>query len=292
MIRLNKKALEFHDNKFYYQHRLFNGLGFQVSEQGIVEEVFEYRDGLARKYYRSEYFPNDDRLLCIDENMLVGEEDEDQEPFLYRNERFTGIAYEFDRNFCIGEMEYKDGIKHAEASMFYSGELSLLYSSHWGIFQEFEWHENGLFKAINVSSEAKNCELDIEFSERQEIEEMSISGNYFEHVPDFKDRLKIHFFEEKSFSNYSVIANRLFLASSGVDDAIFSELRSCAGFNDLEELLIFNTSVSSESFAHLANLKKLKKIVFRDNRNEIRKAAKSLKRKRPDLLVKLNHDEI
>jgi hypothetical protein len=290
MYRLKKSALVSQDNNFFYQYRAFNGIVFEVVDE-LIPTPLEYQDGVILQNYHNEYIPIADNEICIDQSALVGKEDEDCEPFMYQDKEFSGVAYDFDEEFCIAETRYIDGINWAETNWSLTGELTSFSSSFDNIFQAYEWYENGFFESIDIC-ESETHTMELKFTEKQELSSIDISIDYFNNISKFKTRLKFHFLESKSFSKEVKIGSKLFASGLGVDDMVFSELQSCPGFSDLKSITLFGTSVSNICISSLEKYKSLKNISIDDKRNEVMIATKKLKLRRPECFIELNDIEI
>ena len=292
MLRIKTSALTIKENKAYYQYKLFTGIAFSVVD-GVVERALNYKDGMTVDVYHSPYIPEAENEICIDEAMLKGEKYEDEPPFLYQGQRFSGIVYSFDGEFCVGEYQVSNGIMMAEIYILPNNQLEYLRLSYNGIFQAFTWYENGLFEEIELFEKESGCRLNIALNENEEIKRFGATDNYFDRLSAFQDRLRFNFIKSRNFSKHLNLASELSLSGSGINDTFFAELKKCQGFSGINTIKFFQTSLSIDVIMALSKNTNLTKIcVNNDKRFDIPPMLAQLKRQRPDLLVEADYVEI
>ncbi|RKZ40636.1 MAG: hypothetical protein DRR16_30760 [Candidatus Parabeggiatoa sp. nov. 3] len=288
MLRVKTASLVCQEKRFFFQDQLFSGLGFQVIN-GVVEKVAEYLNGVEVRDYRSEYIDYNESRICIDRSFLDGEEYEDEEPFLYNKKRFSGLAYDFDGDFCVGELLFENGVGCTNVSFFHSGELAGYEESGKEIYQCFEWYKNRKLKHIDFSWLNKFM-VEFNFDDQERIRTAMIPGDYFESVYRFRSQLKFHLFETKTYAAKLFAAPYFYLSGEGVDDELFNYLQSYDGFRSLAKISIDNTSLTSHCIANLKRESNLKEILIEDEKQDLKEIAKALKNERPDCLIRLTQE--
>lgn len=291
MRRIKTTALTSENEKFYYEGDLFTGIGFEISN-GVIEKRLRFLNGNVVGEYNNDLITNSENDIWVDSSFLDAEEDDDEEPFLYNNAYFTGIACEFyGRDYCYKESQYVDGYCDTEVRMFESGDLSYFDSPDGDLYQKFEWHENGSLRNLEISK-GNEWLAEAEFTENEELKALKLLGNYFEGVSSCSDQLKFHFFEDIDNLKKQTVAATLYLSGAGIDDKIFSELQQCNGFEKVSEISLFKASVTASSIIDLEKHENLKDLDITDQREEIAAAGKKLKQKRVNLSITLNDEEI
>ena len=279
MYRIKKSALVSKNNKLFYRYKPFTGIVFDVVDQQVLD-IFEYKDGEKDQEYQSQFIYKNDNDLCVDFEALAGEDEEEYEPFLYKGNRYTGLYYEFENDFCVTECRCVDGIPWEDVGWYETGNLESFWTSmgNNSIFQSYNWYENDLFERIKICKSEKHT-LEINFTEKQEITTIRVPADYLKNSPEFEHHLKYHYLSGYSLPEEALIATRLFASGPGIDDKFFSNLQSCAGFSEMETILIYMTSISIETLLSLENHPALKNISVNDEREEIIQATKNLKLK-------------
>ena len=295
MLKIDFSYLKYLNNKYYYQDKLFTGISFKLTEC-IVEEFLEFKDGICIGNYQSNYLPNDPNLLRID---VECDELEFNGDFLgsyasYKEQGFSGIAYEFEREFCVGEYFFKDGWEQANSIWDFSGKLLHINLESEEFSQGYSFNNDDSLSGINLVSKGIGGTrmLDVFFNKEGESESIYISERYFSWIIKFRDRLEYKKFTNKKDFIDLLVDSILKLSGSGVDEEIFSYLMLNNKLDNLSEMKLITTSLKENTILNLANLKNLKKIIIYDHEGELRDIAKELKYKRPDCLVELNSKEI
>lgn len=121
----------------------------------------------------------------------------------------------------------------------------------------------------------------IKFSEIDTLVTLWIEPGYESYAPNFK---------------HTKVRGRLLLFSKGINDAIFQKISRLPGFEELDLLLIDNTSISVFAIASL-NLSHIKEFSFELDENPaahvpMLTALKILKGKYPQCHIAYGHDEV
>lgn len=291
---INIEKLNYIQEKYYYEEKLFTGVGFRTSGER-VEDVCEFENGVNVDIYRSKYFPNDRNIPHIDIDYIDFTGEYLDSYALYRNKRFSGIAYELEgeQEFCLGQHLIEDGVTVVSLGWYPSGENESLRLDREGIVQVFEWFKDDSLKEFSLySREYREILISISIGEAKQLKSVWIEGNYFEWILKYRSQLEHQYFESKnSFEDYSV-APVLSLINSGIDDVIFHSIAANDGFKDLSKIIISNTCLTETAILELANIKTLKQITFSEIKRNLLGIAKELKRKMLDCSIKLNEQKI
>jgi hypothetical protein len=294
MLMINMKKLDQLEDKYYYEGKLFTGVGFETFEEKI-EEVCQFKNGVNVGIYRSQYFPNNSTISQIDIDYIEFTGEYLDSYAFYKNKRFSGIAYELEgeQEFCLGRHLIDDGVTVVSRRWYPSGEKESLKLDRKDIVQIFEWFKDGSLKKIRLySRENRQRLIDVTLSEAQQLNSVWIEKNYFEWLVKYKSQIEYDYFESvNSFEDYTVATN-LSLINSGVNDVVFYSIAANDGLMNLCKIIVFNTSLTGTAILELASIKTLKQITISEEKRDLVSIAKELKRKRPDCFVKLNEQKI
>jgi len=290
MLRVKKNSLILQEQSYYFEGEPFAGIAYALRD-GVIQEVSEFRNGKAIGEFRDDYLRDAKALSRIDESELEGEISEGEEPFLYRQQRFHGIAYLFDGDFCVGEAWYDNGYALKDVGWYKSGKLGF-YESHVGGITEYStWYGSGARKSIKLV-EQSSFRLEADLTEEEKVSSISIYGNYFDSYPAFKSKIAFPFLEQKSEIKHYNLAERLFLSSDGIDDQLFEYLVSADGFHGVSTIHVYNTSLTSKSIARLIGKGNIKKLIIQDNQHDLSRAAREFKASYPDCYVEFNRKKL
>ena len=132
-MRLKASELSFKQDKCFFNGRLFTGVGFYM-EKGRVTSIIEYLNGRSIGEYESPWICIKESKLAIDKDAL--ESNDGFEPFIWEGKRFTGVAYDFDEERCVGELLIENGLIKEEISFFDGNSPAFYESSNQGLEQD------------------------------------------------------------------------------------------------------------------------------------------------------------
>jgi len=294
MLMINIEKLNYIQDKYYCEGKLFTGVGFRTSGER-VEDVCKFENGVSTDIYRSKYFPNDTNIPHIDIDYIDFTGEYLDAYAFYKNKRFSGIAYELEgeQEFCLGQHLIEDGLTVVSLRWHPSGENQSLRLDREGIVQAFEWFKDGSLKEVSLySTEYRKILISISIGEAKHLKSVWIEENYFEWILKYSSQLEHQYFESRnSFEDYTV-APTFSLIKSGINDVVFHSIASNEGFKDVSKIIISNTSLTEVALIELASIKSLKQITLSDGKRDLLSIAKELKRKRPDCLIKLDEQKI
>jgi hypothetical protein len=293
MLTINIKELNKIEEKYYYQGILFTGVGFRISGEKI-EDNLRFEGGICVGYYTSKYFPNEKDVPHIDIDYIEFTGEYLDNYALYKNEYFSGVAYELEneQKICLGQHFMKNGEKVASVGWYLSGQMECLTLIEEDLVQGFGWYEDGSLGGLDIYLKEKKERLIVSLGEHKQLKTVWIKENYFQWLPNYKDRLEFHYFESKnSFKEFSA-SSTFTLIDPGVDDVVFYAIASNNGLENLSDILISQTSMSEEAILELVNVITLKELSLRDDNCDLLGVAQKFKHQRLDCLVNLNDREI
>lgn len=297
MLKVNFSYLEYLNNKYYYQEKLFTGASFKLVGY-IIEEFWEFQEGIKIGNYQSEYLPNDPSLLRVSVDCLEFDGEYLTSYTTYDDRGFSGIGYDIDigvpgDQFCTGEHLFKDGWPSSSVEWHYLGQIESLRLVSGDFNQNYGWSSDGSFNGfVFYSEEFQKMIIDLSFSPQIQSRTIWIEQEYFEWVAKLREKIKFNYFTTKeSFIDFPV-GSILGLYSAGVDDEIFHYLMANNKLATLSEIILSRTSISDRSILELADLSNLKTIILKDRQRDLTDVAQQLKQKRPDCSVRLNSEEV
>ncbi|HBE18665.1 MAG TPA: hypothetical protein DEG17_02855 [Cyanobacteria bacterium UBA11149] len=296
MLMINIQELKKIAQKYYYQDKLFTGVGFRVDGYKI-EEALKFESGICLGQYTSKYFANEKEIIHVDMDCLEfpGDDIDYYPRYKNNNDIFSGVAYELgdEEKVCLEQHLFEDGIRVASVGWYLSGQMHYLtLMKEEDLSQSFGWYEDGSLGGIDMILEEKKERIIVTVGEQKQLKTVWIEENYFEWMPKYQDRFEFHYFEtNNSFAEFSASPN-FSLIAPGVDDIVFHSIASNNGFKNLYDIDISRTSLSQEAIMELVNVKTLKKLTIDDNRRNLLSIAQEFKHQRPDCLVTLNNSKI
>ncbi len=270
-----------------------------MSERGVCKAVV-YDEGIEANLYESKYFLSNKTLSSVDRDYLASPDyliseypecEGEWSTFLYRDERFSGVAYSFVGDCCECERLYKDGSFVAKACWYGSGQISEVVSFEEGLSQGFGWFPTGLLSRLELVAR-NSFRVKLEFTEKGKVRSINIKNGYFDAISKIKHKLKFHFVKDKSFAANLAADSFLCMIGTDVEDRVLASLQSSDGLKDVEAITFMNTSLTEKSIMNLAKEIKLKKLCIEDKRRGLQPILREFKRIRPDCFVELNRKEI
>lgn len=283
MKRIKKNSLEVCDNKYYFEGELFTGVVYSVVGR-VVENIFTVENGAISKK-PDDFFGFERYSLSIDVSHL--HEELDEEPFLYRGRRFTGVAYSFDEDFCIGAQVFEGGYVEKEVGWFKSGVLGFYEGFCEGVGEFSTWYENGSRNNLKVSEQG-SFRLEADFDPPDEMKRLSIFGPFLERLSEVSNKLLFPLVDRVEQLNEIKFSHSLYLSGDGVDDDVFGILVSSACFANVYKLHLSNTTLIGESIVELKSKENIKELILDDSREGISSAVDEFRVSRPDCIVRFN----
>ena len=276
MLRIKREKLIKKDEKYYYNHELFNGVIFFIKDL-IIKSKKVCRDGQVVGNYINPYF-NNNFTLHIDKNAL-----EIPNPKIYRNEipryyqgkSFTGIIYKFVDGFCIEETEYRDGIGADnigyDGGKSYSGLCSINYfktgtikefkRKDRNLLQEFEWYQNSNIKSIYIDEE-NSVWFGFSFTDNGQLIRLDLDW-YFEEFDEIKKKIEFNILPNKKELLGIPLANKISFSGEDIKDELLKDFFEKSNLKDVNEIFFSDTSLTKKGYEILLKMPSLKKVHLR-----------------------------
>ncbi|MGB3623979.1 MAG: hypothetical protein WBA20_21740 [Ketobacter sp.] len=283
MLRIKASELSL-DDVANYQGAPFTGIAYFISS-GVITKASRFNEGEEVGSYVCEFLPGVVPLISIDADLL--ESEDDLEPYLYQDKVFTGLAYDFDGDKCVGEALYKDGSLYYEASWHDTGEIATLEILDERLYQNVWWNRGGSYQHVKIS-EKDSFKLDVRFNEERLLTSIRIEGDYFTRVAFLKEQIKVRFLEKRSDIDNLELASYLYLAGSGVDNDFLDALEKAKGFGGLKKLHINSSELQGDKVVHLVDQNDLQEILIDDEASKLSEVAGEIKNKYPACHVEYN----
>lgn len=292
MIRVKGNSLIVKDNKYYFKDSLFTGISVFLSDY-VVDKILEIKNGNIIGEFKDSFFPTAKKMNAVDYDCLTVSDDHSPDPdMMLDGVGYNGFAFVFDDDFCVTQDLYSDGRLEGTVGWYKDGTLELVDLEKNGLFQEYEWNQDGILVAQEIY-QRNNFRLSFKCDDVGRLCSLTINGNYFAEFNDIKNKLLFPTYENKDFAKDIVASSRLFVSGDGVDDEIFLPLIG-KGLKNVKELLLHRTNVSPGSVRALSNQYNLKKIIIDDddNQKEMLEAMKSLKSENVNFFLEFNDEEV
>lgn len=294
MLIINIKQLQISEDEYYYQGKLFTGVGFTANEDKI-DNRYVFSQGRKIGIYQNKYFPQDQNLLHIDIDSIDFAGEYLDGLSLYDNHKFSDIAYELEgeQEICLGEHFIVDGVVLVSVGWYLSGEKESLRLDNNNIVQVFEWFRDSSIRKIGIYIiEQQKMLIQINITEANKLKSVRLGENYFDLVETYKSELEFHYFETRNFFDNFDIDSSLLLIDLGVDDVLFDHIIAKCNLQYLSSITIFNTSLTESSILKLTNFDNIQKISFLEDNDNLLSTALKLKEQKPNCIIKYNHTKI
>lgn len=289
MLRLKKSALKEDGGRAFYKGDLFSGIAFVMSDGEMVNAI-KISEGVEIGEYFPKLLPASD-CRVIDIELLLPEDEDDYEPFLCLDgQRFSGIALEFDGDFCTGEILYVRGWSDSKFTYYKTGRLESIELVEDGFSQIYQWYESSQLKKYKVASRS-SFSFNLEFKENGCFSVLGMEGDYFNQVKLMSDKLALPAFKDEGFVHDLKSAEFLSLSGYSITDKFLKTLILLGVLERAENISIFHTSVTSEGLSLFKVCRKLSKLNINStilNLNEL----KLFKFDKPNCYVELNGEEV
>jgi hypothetical protein len=250
----------------------------------------QYQAGLAVGEYVNEYFQNINKQTKVNSDCLEFEDEGYDEPVYYNGKRFSGIAYDFDNDFCTGELLYENGWRGSEVNYYLSGKLESVELISKEFSQKYRWYENAQISQFEIFARDL-FEIRLAFNQQGEVTLVSIDGQYFENIASLTDKVKYPFFDKKDFISNLIGSDCLNIFGTAVDEELFNRLITNKEFRNTSKLRIYGTPLTAKSINRLTPVIHINQILVQSDVLNI-EDMKKFKFQRPDCYVEFNGKEI
>ncbi|MCP5005955.1 MAG: hypothetical protein GY941_18760 [Planctomycetes bacterium] len=279
--------LSFENNKYYLHGELFTGVAVSFLDCTVSEKIKVER-GVYVKPYEGGLLEITPTQLLVNFSCLKEEEHGPDVPYSFDKKLFSGVAFEFQENICIGEYVFENGWVSDSVNYRKSGEIAGFDLMANDFAQRAEFYEGGAIKNVYLFK----CELfhaTFVFDELGRIASINIEGSYFDNIKSHQSELRLKIPESK---NFGFLKGSHFLKLSGeeVDDELFESLYE-GGISDTSKLWIWRTPMTTKSINLLGTLNSLKDVRVESETLTL-DDLKRFKIQRPDCYVEFNREEV
>ncbi len=283
MKRVRKNSLEFRGDSYYFKDELYTGFVYTVIG-AVVENIFYVEKGIISDK-PNDVFGFEKYSTSIDASHM--EEELEVEPFLYEGGKFTGVAYDFENEFCVGAMVFADGYLVKEVGWLKSGILGFYERFAEGVGEFATWNENGARNNYKLSG-LRSFRLEADFTAQNEMRRLSVFGPFSENLSASLPKALFPVVESLEQLREIKLSDSLYLSGDGVDSEVFSALLGSIHFEKVKSLHVSNSSLSGKCISDLKTMENIKELILDDDREEVSIAIGEFRRERPDCVVQLN----
>ncbi|WP_431686417.1 hypothetical protein [Hahella sp. NBU794] len=287
MLRVKAEKLFKKNGLFLYNEEVFTGIAFtQLSGGEVRGDVIV--NGVAERGYKNHYWSNIiSSNICIDETVL----ESSGEPVFYNGVPLCGTTFEFDKDVCVAEKYYNEGILLHEANWTMCGVMLLLVIEEDDLTQEYEWQQDGGLELFEIYSK-NNFRYRIGFDAVGKVYAIQAEGNYFEKANSLQGRVSFDLWKGWEWFEMQSISTRLAIMGDAADDKLLSCLKQASGYQHVSSIVLDDSSISMEGILSFLELKNLESIDVRDVRPEVRGVMAEFKRNSKRCRVVFNREEI
>ncbi len=253
---VDKEILEVKNSEqYFYRGETFSGVAV-VTDNGIIKEKLLFDDGRVAGCYEPPFSLYATSLLDIDSKCLEG----DEEPFSFRGECFSGVAYTFFDGESSVIKQYENG-EEVSSAVYSDGDLvSLEHAEADDNFsQSYAWDKAKYISHYSIHSRDE-FQFALNFPSKNTISLLTVRGEYFGQIKGKKDLVLIREFETPDFLKLLKADEKLSVTGSGVDDAVFSELFENEGLEAVARLQLYDVSLTKASIEKIITLKNMSEL--------------------------------
>lgn len=287
MLRVNMLSLFCVDGKHYYNDELFTGVAFGVVKC-VVESEIEYRDGVEVCVYSNAYFSHVEgfeKRLKVDDECL----DDDDDARLFYETPFSGVAYAFDGDRCVGEEVYIDAYLVGYEYFYRSGKPEEVSLTSGGVVEEYEWNEDGEVRRFEVAGRGFSIKLGYE--NKETINFLSIKGGYFDVAEKINTVVMPIMYKNPESILRKKAASHIFFSGSVLNDEMIGGMVDCGFFEDAVDVSFMSRVLTAGGVRKLLSLGGLRKLEI-DSTVIARDEAVLFKKQRPECELWWNDQEV
>lgn len=158
----------------------------------------------------------------------------DLEPIYYNGDRFSGIAFDFDNDYCVGETLIKDGLIKEEVSFFDNGKINSYDRADECLNQFNSWYFDGEVNEIKIVT-PDSLYFSLKLNEHKKLNYLNISDSFFDKVKSISNFLKFNYVNDITFFANIKVAEYLSLSGKGINDMLFDYLSKSEGLKKLKK---------------------------------------------------------
>ncbi|UXI02699.1 hypothetical protein [Photobacterium sp. TY1-4] len=287
MMIVIKSELEYDSSqKFFYSGSVFSGVIAEVVG-GVVNATLLCYQGEVVGDYTLPFPLYETSKLGIDADFLEG----DDEPFKFRGEPYNGVAFSFYKGECSLVKQYESGEEVSKAE-YSNGLLQSLehIEPDDSLTQDFVWDEGGSIKDFSIHASGK-FQMALHFESKNKISLLVVRGDYFQKIGALKKLVLVDRFDRPEFLKEVGAGAKLNISGLSITDSMFGDLLQGDGLKDTQQLQIYNTGITNESFREIIGLSRLTEL-YVESDILTSEEVKSFKLVHPNCYVRFNGEEV
>lgn len=252
MLRVEKKRLIERGSTYYFDDDKFNGVCYEkVSDKEIL--AYELIDGsIVDDYVSSKGIEYSDGPRVDYSSLSLGPGDEDIQHFLER-EPFTGLAYEFEGDKCIGEYLFKEGWIQGELGFYETGELEFCSVTYKDVNQYMFLSQDKYLEKLKIRI-GRDITFELTFNEYETLYSVLLDSNQVSLLKSHKDAylfpLNAIFDQNMNLKEFCPSSD-VTLVGAGIDDSLIDHFIPSKYRDHDHGLALYKTSVSENCIQDL-----------------------------------------
>lgn len=287
MMIVVESELEFDDSqKVLYSGSVFSGVIVEVVD-GVVNSTKLCNQGKVAGDYTLPFPLYETSKLEIDAAFLEG----DDEPFKFRGKLYDGVAYSFYKGGCSIVKQYENGEEVSKAE-YSNGILKNLEHTEPddSLVQDYAWDEAGSIKDFSLHAVGK-FQMALHFESEHKISLLTVRGDYFQKIEALKNLVLVDRFNSPTFLKAIDAGSKLNISGPSVLDSMFDDFLQGNGLKDTQQLQVYNTSITNESFRKIIGLNGLAEL-YVESEILTNEDVKQFKLVHPSCYVRFNGEEV
>lgn len=272
--------------KVLYSGSVFSGVIAEVVD-GVVYSTKLCRQGEVVGDYTLPFPLYETSKLGIDEEFLEG----DDEPFKFRGKLYDGVAYSFYKGGRSIVKQYENGEEVSKAE-YSNGILQSLEHAEPddSLVQDYVWDEAGSIKDFSLHAIGK-FQMALHFESENKISLLTVRGDYFQKIEALKNLVLVDRFDSPAFLKEVGAGSKLNISGPSITDSMLGDLLQGDGLKDTQQLQIYNTSITDESFREIIGLGRLAEL-YVESDILTSEDVKQFKLVHPNCYVRFNGEEV
>lgn len=287
MMIVVKNELEFDSSqKVLYSGSVFSGVIAEVVD-GVVNATKLCRQGKVVGDYTLPFPLYETSKLGIDAEFLDG----DDEPFKFRGELYNGVAYFFYKSGLSIVKQYEGGEEVSKAE-YSNGILQKLEHAEPddSLTQDYVWDDGGSIKDFSLHASGK-FQMALHFESKNKISLLIVRGDYFHEIEVSKNLVLVDRFDSPDFLKDIGAGLKLNISGPSITDSMFGDLLQGDGLKETQQLQIYNTGITNDSFREVIGLGSLAEL-YVESDILTSEDVKKFKMIHPNCYVRFNGEEV
>jgi hypothetical protein len=287
MMIVVKSELEFDGSqKVLYSGSLFSGVIAEVVD-GVVNSTKLCRQGVVVGDYTLPFPLYETSKLWIDAEFLEG----DDEPVKFQGKLYNGVAYSFYKSGRSIVKQYENGEEVSKAE-YSNGILQSLehVEPDDSLTQDYVWDESGSIKDFSLHALGK-FQIALHFESKNRISLLTVRGDYFKEIEDSKELVLVDRFDSPDFLKEIAAGSTLNISGTSITDRMFDDLLQGDGLKETQQLQIYNTGITNDSFREIIGLGRLAEL-YVESDILTSEDVKQFKLLHPNCYVRFNCEEV